>query len=129
MSLKILIVDDENFILDLISRTLMLRRFEILTARDGQKALEIAEQLLPDLILLDYKLPGMDGLEICRKIKENPMTQNIPVVLLTGCLGEEFMEESLAVGASDFFTKPFSPTQLLSKIESILNIVTRPPEK
>ena len=119
---KILIVDDQPQIRELVAITLQLSSYQILLAENGQQAIEIAQTEHPDVILLDVMLYGsdLDGLEVCRRLKKNPTTEDIPIVLLTAHGQMSDIEAGKAAGADDYFTKPFSPIALMKKIEAVL---------
>ena len=119
---KILIVDDQPQIRELVAITLQLSSYQILLAENGQQAIEIAQTEHPDVILLDVMLYGsdLDGLEVCRRLKKNPVTEDIPIVLLTAHGQMSDIEAGKAAGADDYFIKPFSPTALMKKIEAVL---------
>ena len=119
---KILIVDDQPQIRELVAITLQLSSYQILLAENGQRAIEIAQTEHPDVILLDVMLYGsdLDGLEVCRRLKKNPTTEDIPIVLLTAHGQMSDIEAGKAAGADDYFTKPFSPIALMKKIEAVL---------
>jgi DNA-binding response OmpR family regulator len=119
---KILIVDDQPQIRELVAITLQLSNYQILLAENGQQAIEIAQTEHPDVILLDVMLYGsdLDGLEVCRRLKKNPTTEDIPIVLLTAHGQMSDIEAGKAAGADDYFIKPFSPTALMKKIEAVL---------
>jgi len=116
----ILIVEDDNDILHLVEWHLRAESFSVLTAQNGTKGLELAMTQLPDLIILDLMLPGMDGLEICKALKRNPKTDNIPVVMLTAKGEEVDRIVGLELGADDYIVKPFSPRELTLRIRAIL---------
>lgn len=119
---KILIVDDQPQIRELVAITLQPSSYQILLAENGQQAIEIAQTEHPDVILLDVMLDGsdLDGLEVCRRLKKNPATEDIPIVLLTAHGQISDLEAGKAAGADDYFTKPFSPIALMKKIEAVL---------
>ncbi|MEJ2556463.1 MAG: response regulator [Anaerolineae bacterium] len=119
---KILIVDDQPAVRELVDVTLRIGDYTILQAVSGDQALAVAHTEHPDLVLLDVMMPNssIDGFEVCRRIKSDPMTQNIYVVMLTARGQEADMELGKQVGADDYFTKPFSPLQLMNKIEELL---------
>ncbi|MBT9168313.1 MAG: Alkaline phosphatase synthesis transcriptional regulatory protein PhoP [Syntrophomonadaceae bacterium] len=117
---RILVVDDEETIVELISFNLEKEGFIVDTATDGQEALLKIAARKPDLIVLDWMLPGLDGLDICRRIRQNPETTDIPVIMLTA-RGEELDRIlGLELGASDYVTKPFSPRELAARIKAQL---------
>lgn len=118
--LKILAVDDEPAILNLIRQLLLRHGYEVFTAGDGDAALNAAYDLHPDLILLDLMLPGMDGWEVCRRIKADPELKEIPVLMLTARRDERDLVEGLNLGADDYVRKPFSTAELGARIAAIL---------
>ncbi len=119
---KILIVDDHPEIRELVEVTLRIGDFEISQAADGDQALAIARLERPDLILLDVAMPNspIDGFEVCRQLKSDPATRNIRIVMLTSRVQEIDRQLGQQVGADDYFTKPFSPLQLMNKVEELL---------
>lgn len=120
MAKKILIVDDEKDIVDLVSYNLEKEGYKCYTAYDGEQALEKARDKKPDLILLDIMMPKMDGIEACRRIKEDPELNQIYIAFLTA-RSEEYSElAGFDVGADDYITKPIKPRVLLSRIKAIL---------
>jgi two-component system phosphate regulon response regulator PhoB len=119
---KILIVDDQPEVRELVDVTLRIGDYTILQAVSGDQALAVAHDEHPDLILLDVMMPNssIDGFEVCRRIKSDPATQDIYVVILTARGQEADIVLGKQVGADDYFTKPFSPLQLMNKIEDLL---------
>lgn len=119
---KILIVDDQPEVRELVDVTLRIGEYTIWQAANGDQALTVAHAEHPDLILLDVMMPNssMDGFEVCRRLKSNPETQNIYVVMLTARGQDTDLEMGRQVGADDYFTKPFSPLQLMNKVEELL---------
>jgi DNA-binding response OmpR family regulator len=115
---KILAVDDEDSIRELLELQLKRNGYETLTAADGQAALEQAAQA--DLVLLDVMLPGIDGFEVCRRLKADPSTQAIPVIMLTAKAEEIDKVLGLELGADDYMVKPFSVRELLARIKAVL---------
>ena len=120
MTKTILIVEDEKDILNLIEWHLKAEEYAVLTAQDGIKGLNTAIKQLPDLIVLDLMLPGMDGLQVCKALKKNPKTENIPVVMLTAKGEEVDRIVGLELGADDYMVKPFSPRELTLRVKAIL---------
>jgi DNA-binding response OmpR family regulator len=115
--LKVLVVDDEPMVRDVLARYLEADGFEVATATDGPEALEVASATSPDLVLLDLMLPGLDGLEVMRRLRERTDT---PVVLLTA-KGEEIDRVvGLELGADDYVTKPFSPREVVARVRAVL---------
>jgi two-component system phosphate regulon response regulator PhoB len=116
----ILIVDDEEDIVELIKYNLKTEGYVILTAGTGEKAIKTARQSLPDLIVLDLMLPGIDGLEVTRYLKNNDQTADIPIVMVTAKGEESDVVTGLELGANDYISKPFSPRELVARIRAIL---------
>lgn len=120
MATKILIVEDEPDILELLSYNLRQAGFEVHAAEEGEEALRLAEEKTPDLIVLDLMLPGMDGLELCRLLKQREPLRRVPVLMLTAKAEEVDRIVGLELGADDYVTKPFSPRELVLRIKAIL---------
>ncbi len=118
---RILVVEDEKDILELVEISLQLGGLEVIKAEDGLEALEKALTEKPDLILLDIKMPGLSGYEVCRKLKELPQTKNIPVVFLTARGQEHEIREGLEAGGDDYIVKPFAPDELPRRVKEILS--------
>lgn len=120
MSTTVLVVEDDEDILRLLDHHLRGAGFEVLTSEDGYQALSLARQHIPHLILLDLMLPGLDGLEVCRQLKQGSATKAIPIIMLTA-RGEEIDRVvGLELGADDYVVKPFSPRELILRIRAIL---------
>jgi two-component system phosphate regulon response regulator PhoB len=117
---KILIAEDDAIVRSLIRMTLDSGQTEILEVDDGTAALELARKELPELIFLDWSMPGSTGIEVCRALRENPETAQIKVVLLTARSERSDREAGFEAGADDYITKPFSPLQLLDKVTEVL---------
>lgn len=115
----ILIVDDEEDIVELIKYNLGNEGYSILTAFTGEKAIKIANQSQPDLIVLDLMLPGIDGLDVTKYLKNNKKTNNIPIIMLTAKGEESDIVIGLEMGANDYISKPFSPKVLIARIRAI----------
>ena len=118
----VLIVDDDPDIVGLLMATLRPEGFQLLSAGDGETALTLARAKQPDLILLDWMMPGRTGLEVCRALRAEPDLQlrQVPVVLLTSRAEEEDIAAGLAAGATDYLTKPFKPSHVRSRVRSWL---------
>ncbi|HEY3378528.1 MAG TPA: response regulator, partial [Armatimonadota bacterium] len=116
MAQTILIVDDEQSIVDLLRYNLEKGGYEVLTATNGADAVHVAHQHRPDLAVLDITMPGMDGLEVCGKLRHELGT---PVILLTARDSEIDKIVGLEVGADDYVTKPFSPRELLARVKAV----------
>jgi len=117
---KILAVDDEEDILELLRFNLTKEGFAVVCAASGEEALKAALSQRPDLILLDLLLPAMDGLEVARRLKSNPSTQEIPVIMVTAKGEEADIVAGLEVGAEDYITKPFSRKVLIARVRAVL---------
>jgi DNA-binding response OmpR family regulator len=126
---KVLVVDDEPIVRDVVVRYLRRDGFETLEAGDGDAARELIERASPQLVVLDVMLPGTDGLALCRWIRERG---NLPVIMLTALGDESDRIVGLDLGADDYVTKPFSPRELAARVRSVLrraNDTTRPGER
>ena len=119
----ILAVDDEVHILELISFNLKAAGYHVVTALTGEEALKRCEVERPSLVLLDIMLPGIDGLEVCRRLKGDRMTNNIPIIMLTARGDEVDKILGLELGADDYITKPFSVRELAARVKSLLRRV------
>jgi CheY-like chemotaxis protein len=119
---KILIVDDLPENLQILGNTLREQGFQIAFATNGKQALTIAASKKPELVLLDMSMPEMDGLTVCRKLKENPITKNIPVIFLTARTESESIRKALSIGAIDYIVKPFNTSELINRITIHLGI-------
>lgn len=119
---KILIVDDQIEVRELVQVTLEIGDYQILTAENGQQAIEIAQAEHPDIILLDIMMPGseVDGLEACRRLKADPAMTGVTIVMLSAKGQEGDIEAGKKAGADDYFTKPFSPIALIEKVEQVM---------
>ena len=117
---RILVVDDEIYIVHILDFSLGMEGYEVLTALDGEQALERLKSDRPDLIVLDIMMPKLDGYEVCRTIKTNPETQHIPVILLSAKGRNVDQKMGFDVGADDYITKPFSPRKLVERINALL---------
>jgi two-component system alkaline phosphatase synthesis response regulator PhoP len=120
MTKKILIADDEQPLRLLVRATLGDEDYEILEASDGQETLEVARRERPKLLLLDIQMPEKNGFEVCEQLKSDPATADIVVVMLTVKSQQTDKERGRAVGADYYFTKPFSPLQLLQLVDRIM---------
>ena len=119
-SKKLFIVEDEEDIVELISYNLKREGYCIDVAMSGDEALKLIPHSIPDLILLDRMLPGADGLEVCRELKRNPVTENIPIIMVTAKSEESDIVTGLELGADDYITKPFSIKVLIARINTVL---------
>jgi two-component system alkaline phosphatase synthesis response regulator PhoP len=125
---NILAVDDEEDILELLRYNLSKEGYRVTCVASGEEAVKTAKAILPDLILLDLLLPGIDGLDVCRRLKSEPQTRDIPIIMLTAKGEEVDIVTGLELGADDYIPKPFSPRVLLARIKSVLRRrATAPP--
>ncbi len=116
----IIAVEDESHIQQLIKYNLEASGYKVLTLESGESLLNEVKNTIPDLFLLDIMLPGMDGFEVCRHLRENPRTKKVPIIILTA-KNEEFDKVlGLEIGADDYITKPFSVRELLARVKAIL---------
>ena len=113
---RILIVDDTKDILLLVSRRLQSWGYEAMTTDSGEDGLRIAEEQVPDLILLDIMMPKLKGREVCARLKANPKTQKIPVIFLTALGLADHVKAGMDLGADDYIVKPFEPAELKDRI-------------
>ena len=116
----ILIVDDTVANLDLLAE--LLDNYDIIDATSGEEALEILEEEKVDLILLDIMMPGMDGFEVCRRLREKPETKEIPIIFITAKNDEDSIEKAYDIGGSDYITKPFKPKELRARVKMQLKL-------
>lgn len=117
---KILVVDDEEDILELVRYNLSKEGYRIACVTSGEQALKEAKEGSPDLILLDLMLPGLDGLDVCRRLKGDRVTNAIPIIMLTAKGEDADIVTGLELGAEDYITKPFSPRVLLARLKACL---------
>jgi DNA-binding response OmpR family regulator len=117
---KVLIAEDERDIRDLITFTLRFAGHDVIAATNGEEAYNLALQVLPDLILMDVRMPRMTGYEACKALKAEPSTASIPVVFLSAKGQEAEVQTGLEVGAVEYILKPFSPDQLTERVKTIL---------
>lgn len=117
---KILAVDDEQDIIELLSYNLSREGFEVTTAADGEEALKKIRAKSFDLIILDLMMPGIQGMELCRILRNDPKTKSLPIIMLTAKTEEVDRILGLEMGADDYITKPFSPRELIARIKAVL---------
>ena len=117
---RILLIDDTPDILVVVSRRIESWGYEALTAESGEEGLRIAEETLPDLILLDIMMPKMKGRDVCARLKANPTTQHIPVIFLTALGLADHIKAGMDLGADDYIVKPFEPAELKERIAVVL---------
>jgi DNA-binding response OmpR family regulator len=120
MAEKILVVDDEESLAEFICRALRQHGYKTLCAGDGDSALNMIAEELPDLVILDLMLPRMDGWEVCRRAKSDPKTRDIPIMMLTARNSSEDVVQGLDLGADDYMRKPFPLEELLARVRVLL---------
>lgn len=127
-SKKILVVDDEPDIVELVSYNLKKEGFQVSSASDGEEALAKIRKGRFDFLILDLMLPGLQGMELCRILRNDPKTKNLPIVMLTAKGEEVDRILGLEIGADDYITKPFSPRELVARVRAVLRRISEKPE-
>ncbi|WP_250030722.1 response regulator transcription factor [Paractinoplanes maris] len=117
----VLVADDDADIRDLVAFKLEQAGFEVIAVEDGQSALEQARSRQPTLAVLDVSMPGLSGIDVCRKLRADPSTAGILIIMLTARVQEQDVEGGFSAGADDYVTKPFSPRELVSRIQALLS--------
>ncbi len=117
---KVLVIEDEPDILEVIQYNLEREGHKVIACRNGEQGLSRIRTDNPDLVILDLMLPGMDGVEVCRQVKSDPVTRSIPIVMVTAKGEESDIVLGLGIGADDYITKPFSPRELVARIKVVL---------
>ena len=128
MQPTVLVVEDEQDILDLVEYNLAEEGFKVIRAEDGLTALEKVQRERPDAVVLDLMLPGLDGKEVCRRIRQDEDTRHIPVIMLTARADEIDRIVGLELGADDYLTKPFSPRELVLRVKALMRRTRPEPE-
>jgi len=116
----ILVAEDERDIRELITFTLKYHGFEVITADNGEQALQLASEAQPDLLLLDVRMPRLSGYEVCQRVKQQESTRHIPVVFLSAKGQEAEIQQGRQAGAIDYILKPFSPQELAERLKALL---------
>jgi two-component system, OmpR family, alkaline phosphatase synthesis response regulator PhoP len=127
----VLVIDDEKDVIEFVRYNLDKEGFDVVAASDGSSGLDIATRHKPDLVVLDLMMPGLDGLEVCRRMRGDDRTRRIPVIMLTAKAAEADRIVGLELGADDYVTKPFSPRELVARVKAVLrrtNEQTEPTE-
>ncbi|GAA2625513.1 response regulator transcription factor [Paractinoplanes durhamensis] len=117
----VLVADDDADIRDLVAFKLEQAGFEVIAVEDGQTALEQARSRQPTLAVLDVSMPGLSGIDVCRMLRADPATAGILIIMLTARVQEQDVEGGFSAGADDYVTKPFSPRELVSRIQALLS--------
>ena len=125
MAFKVLVVDDEPYMHRLLQHHLERAGFQMLNAHNGREAIQLAEQNLPNLIVMDVMMAEMDGLTALKQLKQTEQTKNIPVIMITASAHHVTRQQAESSGAALFLTKPFSPTQLLMAVRTLVPEVER----
>ncbi len=120
---KILVIEDEADILELICYNLEKANYTVFRAKTGENGIALARTQIPDLTILDLMLPGIDGIEVCKKLKNDTLTAQIPIIMLTAKIEDNDIVSGLEAGADDYIPKPFSPKILLVRIKAVLRRV------
>ena len=129
MSMKILVADDEAHILHIVSLKLRNAGYEVITAMDGEEALELCLAESPDLVITDNQMPYLSGMELCRRLRQNDRTRSIPAMMLTARGFDIDPNEMTAVGLSAVLAKPFSPRELLDRVNELLESEAAPTQR
>jgi DNA-binding response OmpR family regulator len=117
---KIVLIDDNVSFVDVISRFLVTKKFEVFTAYDGTEGIRIVSKYMPDLILLDIMMPGISGYEVCKRLKKEEKTKHIPIIFLTVRSRPEDIKKGFELGAASYITKPFNYPELMEGINKVL---------
>jgi two-component system phosphate regulon response regulator PhoB len=120
MRAKILLVEDDASLIELVTYNLEKEGFDVVRTGDGEEALTLAEEEKPDLVILDWMIANLSGIEVCRRLRRSPATANLPIVMLTARGDEADRIRGLETGADDYMTKPFSPRELIARIRAVL---------
>lgn len=126
---RILVVEDERDLRDVLTYNLKREGYQVLSAGDGREALEKAGDRAPDLILLDLMLPDLDGLEVCRRVRQDPQLGSTPIIMVTAKADEADVVLGLGVGADDYLAKPFSVKELIARVKAVLRRGRLEPEQ
>lgn len=122
VSRRVLIADDDELVRDLVEAKLVKLGWNVSVARDGNDALAIARQLLPDAVVLDWMMPGRSGVEVCRELRRDPSTKDLRIILVTAKATEDDIAAAFDEGADDYLTKPFDITELDHTLRRLLQL-------
>lgn len=117
---KLLLVEDDPALLELLQFRFENEGYEVRATPDGDEALVLVEEALPDLVILDWMIEGTSGIEVCRRLRRNQKTAHVPIIMLTAREGEDDRIRGLETGADDYLTKPFSPRELLARVAAVM---------
>ena len=117
---KVIVIEDEPDIQEIILHNLLRDGYQVEATSNGEKGLELVRRIEPDLVLLDLMLPGLDGVEVCRRMKADPRTQAVSIIMVTARGEESDIVLGLGLGADDYVTKPFSPRELMERVKAVL---------
>jgi two-component system phosphate regulon response regulator PhoB len=120
---NLLLVEDDAALVELLTWNFKREDFDIRQTADGEEALMLARESAPDIVLLDWMIEGLSGLEVCRRLRRMPETANVPIIMLTARGEEEDRVRGLEMGADDYITKPFSPRELIARVNAVLRRV------
>jgi len=120
MKPKVLLAEDDTSLTELLTYNLEQEGFEVIHATDGEEAMALAQEQQPDIAILDWMIPYLSGIEICRRLRRAPETANLPIIMLTARSEESDRIRGLETGADDYITKPFSPRELVARIKAVL---------
>jgi two-component system phosphate regulon response regulator PhoB len=120
MSIRILVADDEPNQLELLSYNLVQAEYEVIRAEDGQQALDMIEEHRPDLVIIDWMMPHMSGIDVCRTLRARSETKRLPIIILSARGEEGDRTLGLDIGADDYISKPFSPREMISRVRALL---------
>jgi DNA-binding response OmpR family regulator len=124
----ILVIDDEKDLIELLSYNLGKEGYDVIVAHDGQSGLDVVKKHRPDLVVLDIMMPGLDGLQVCQRLRADPRTGRIPIIMLTAKATETDRIVGLELGADDYVTKPFSPREVIARLKAVLRRSSQPAE-
>lgn len=117
---RVLVVDDDPAMCKLLRMILEPKGFEVLEAFSGVKGLMVTKRELPDVVLLDIMMPDIDGFDVCRELKLDPKTKDIPIIFVTAMSGQEHLDRGMSLGAQGYITKPFRPEVLIEKLYEVI---------
>jgi two-component system, OmpR family, response regulator len=125
MAERVIVVDDDKEIRNIITFVLSHHGFEVMTASNGRQLHDLLAQFIPDLIILDVMMPGEDGYQICYALRSDPLTQHVPIIIMTAHVEGIYERISVDLGAAEHVTKPFHPFELLEKVKGLLQATRR----